>query len=358
MKPSHAHQWVYCPGSVGLQKKYPDNRDNTGRLDGLSAHRLAEQMLTGAPPTPHNLPDEYVRAVGVYVDHVRSIVGERHLYVEYPLTVDLVHHQCRARLDAAWYDSAVDHLHIWDAKFGYGIVEPYENWQLILDAIGLSAQIRYGTVSLHIAQPLAFHPGGPIRTWTTTEDRIKSYVPMLRKAALATLEDNPPTLTGSHCKNCSALSYCPSAVLAVGFAVDVAGESTPITQTPEMIGHRLAILSRAEEMISHARKAMESTALSLFKNGTVVPGWQVGSTPGRLNWLPGKEVEIKTMAALMGVTVTKAEMITPTQTINAGVPAEVVEMYAKRSAGALKLERVNIHKPTVIGGMFNAQITR
>lgn len=344
MKPSHAHQWVYCPGSVGLQEKFPDNRENTGALDGISAHRRAEKLLNGQQPVSCALPEEYINAVDMYVNHVKSIAGNKPLYVEYPVIADLIHFNCHGRVDAAWYDSVNNHLHIWDPKFGYGIVEVFENWQLIIYAIALTSLIRYANVSMHIVQPLASHSDGPIRTWTISVEKAKSYVTTLRQAALATLESNPPTLTGHHCKHCSAITACPSANLAQGYAIDIAGWSIPVTQTPEMIGHRLAVLSRAEEMITHARKAMESTALNMFKNGTVIPGWQVGSTPGRLNWLPGKEDEIKSMAALMGITITKEGMITPTQAITAGIPEEVVEMYAKRSGGSLKLERANINK--------------
>lgn len=351
-KPSKAHQWVYCPGSVALQEQYPDRRDNSDALDGISAHHRAACLLDGKPVVSTVLPQDYIEAVDMYVGHVNQVTGGRARYVEYPVTAFNIHPNCNGRLDAAWYGSAQDILHIWDPKFGRSFVDAFENWAMLCYAIGLTTQINFGRVQMWIVQPRCFQ-GESIRSWMVTREELKPYQDTLHQAAYKTQLPNAPTMSGPHCANCSALVNCPSANAATGHAIDVAGSSSgAMTLSPAQLGYRYAILTRAKEMIDHMAKAAETGIIQTIKRGEQVPGWEMHQAPGRLKWLPGKEAEAKAMALLMGVDITKEDFITPTQAITAGIPAEVVEMYAARSGGGTSLKPVDIGKPTIIKEMF------
>ena len=103
-----------------------------------------------------------------------------------------------------------DTLYIEDLKYGYGIVEPEMNWQLIGYAIGQCVRVDklYGyrprNISLTIHQPRPFHEKGRVRTWVITIqelmeryneicDRMKQYVDGSKELA-----------TGPACKYCTA----------------------------------------------------------------------------------------------------------------------------------------------------------
>lgn len=345
-KPSHADVWVYCPGSVALRERYPDKRDNPDRLDGIAAHGHAPRLLIGTVPAPPPaIPSDYMEAVDIYVDHVRSITGGKppH-YNEYPFTAFNVHPKCNGRLDAAWYDSAADILHIWDFKTGRSFVDAFENWQLLCTADGMSGAINFGRVQMWIVQPRCFQ-GDPIRSWMITRNELRPYVTTLHEAAHKTQLPDAPTLSGPHCKYCSAMIYCPSSTAATGHAIDVAASSSgAMGLTSAQLGTRYAVLCRAKEMIDHMARSMEAGIIQAIKGGEQVPGWQIDRAPGRLKWTVGAENEAKAMALLMGVDITKEEFITPTQAIEAGIPAEVVEMYAARSGGSTSLKPVNMNQ--------------
>jgi hypothetical protein len=352
-KPSHAGRWVYCPGSVALQERYPDQRDNSDALDGISAHHRAACLLDNKPVVPTTLPEDYIDAVDLYVDHVSQVTAGRARYVEYPVTAFNIHQKCNGRLDSAWYDSAADVLHIWDFKTGRSFTDAFENWAMLCYAIGLTAQINFGRAKLWIVQPRCFH-GDPIRSWTVTRDELRRYSETLHVAAHKSQEPNAPTCSGPHCAWCSALINCPSSNAATGHAIDVAGSSDgAVALTPVQLGTRYAVLCRAKEIIDHMAKAAEASIIQIIKRGEQVPGWEISQAAGRLKWLAGKEAEAKAMALLCGVDITKEDFITPTQAIAAGIPAEVVGMYAARSGGGTSLKPVNYNKFTLVKEIFN-----
>lgn len=361
LPPSSSNQWIACHGSLYMQRKYPGVEDESAK-DGGTAHALGAHKLDSSHPKPPDFTDEMQDAVAIYVDAVRSITQDHKVKVEVRLDIPAVHPSCWGTCDCLWYDSKNDTLHIFDFKYGYGVVEIFDNWQLILYALGALEIYKATNAHLHIIQPRAFHPDGPHRTWKTTSANIFEHAETAAIAAASALsvltiapKDGNGILlaTGPHCRYCSALFACPAAQRAEGSAIDVQDVTTLFNPTPAYIGFELAVLTRARDIIEHRLSALEQAALEMDKKGTVIPGWEVGFTAGRTVWDldPARETELETMAAFYGVKVSTRSFITPKQAAKAGLPEEVVTLYSKKNPGKAKLKPINTNKvKQLLGG--------
>ncbi len=376
LSPSSAGIWVNCPGAVILQEQHPGKSDNLTRVDGDTAHVLGSQALscgvsaagvTAARPEgastadPVVLPgvtDEIVDAVRVYVDSVRAIVGPTPpVRTEYRVGICGVHPDCFGTMDAWWYDADSHVVHIWDLKYGWGIVEAVNNWQLLMYAIGHDAVFSTSAeYHLHIVQPRAPHREGPVRTWKLSANELIKYRAIAHDAALVALSDNPMVNTGPHCRYCSALYACEAADKAVLFAVDVSDSASAPTPELEQLGRKLLVLRRAAEIVKHQLAAVEQVAMAMCSAGKTVPGWDREVSAGRLEWDAGRTDNFTQIAALCGVDIFKPPALkTPTQVVKAGVPKELVAQYSKRKAGAAKLVPV---KDSHIMRIFQNEPTR
>ena len=95
---SSAPQWVFCPGSVQMQERFPEDEDSQSSLDGTAAHDFAKVALDygdegdtinmemisrtndfyhPAPPIePIPVTDEIIHAVRTYVGAILSITSK------------------------------------------------------------------------------------------------------------------------------------------------------------------------------------------------------------------------------------------------------------------------------------------
>lgn len=347
LAPSDAGRWVNCAGSALLQHQYPENDQSESAREGELAHDLAAMRLGREPRMEHGVIDpEMERYVDDYVFAVHSVYIKSRMRIEEKVVAASIHPEhCWGTCDLWWYDSAADILHIWDFKYGWSIVEAVFNWQLIVYAVAILESVQAGNVHLHVYQPRPYHPEGPHRVWKLTRAEVLERVPVLQVAAASALAPHPPLSTGGHCKHCTALYPCPAAGKSVGYAIDVACQSSVPHTPPEQLGYEVSVLRRASEVISGRLAAAEETALAMIKQGAIIPGWTQTFTAGRETWETGKEEEVRTVAALYGVAVnTPPDLITPNQAIKQGLPEDVVKMYTNRTAGKAKLEPINAEK--------------
>ena len=180
--PSSASRWGACPGSAVLEAGYPDNPEHEeSRKEGNASHWVASSVLTdGARPqdfvglTAFNgiiIDDVMVDAAMVYVAAVLAVSGEV-LKVEQAVQIARINAACFGTPDSWYYDAVQGILHIFDYKYGWGVVEAFENKQGvcyyagIIDELGIPDE--HLRVHIHIIQPRPYHWGGPVRTWETT----------------------------------------------------------------------------------------------------------------------------------------------------------------------------------------------
>lgn len=348
--PSHADTWMLCPASAWLRTKYP-TPDSTLRQESIQAHQVAADWIMNGLRATLQPPLEYRNAVEQYVTAIRGIAGDHKVMVEEEYPANILGDSHKVRIDAYFYDSKSDVLHIWDAKFGFKPVDVFLNWQLLIEAISLTDFIGFGNTHLHIVQPRTWHPDGVIRTWKLRRNDLCQYRAKiaLRVNELLEIQSkglDAPQVTGDHCRLCSAFLFCDSIIEASLNAVDVAYKSFGVNHDPYRLSIEYRIISRALELLQHRFAKLQQAGI--YAGG--LPGYEVTQGKGNLNWKGGEEEKIKSMARFCGVEITKESLITPNQAINAGMPETIVNNLSERTGGSKKLQP--IRKNTKIQEIF------
>ena len=244
LPPSGAYQWLPCPGSIAACASIEEIPSEAAML-GSIAHDLAVCCLTRR----HNAA-EYVgywgwcnrhQAVGV---QKAGITGEDMAYVvqvDYEMAGYL-----QVYLDAVFsvtntlvaplvaYEQALDlgwlvpgmfgtgdvvakepfgRLYIIDLKYGFTMVEPEDNPQLKIYALGALGPDNPDAVTevvVRIVQPRAPHARGPVREARYTPEALYEWAHRtLEPAAHRALAPDAPRVAGDHCRFCDAYEACP-----------------------------------------------------------------------------------------------------------------------------------------------------
>lgn len=353
--PSSAGVWVKCPGSVAMKEQCPERpRETNAHEEGHAAHWAAAERLSGRVTTPSELkgatdPEGFIITDEI-LDHVEIYARDvfSHAFnplVEKTVRAPRIHAESWGSVDCSHYDQEAGILYVWDFKYGWGLVEVFENWQLINYAIGLIDQITGGngladqhlTVSMRVVQPRPYHRDGSVREWRVKASDLRAHANLLHMAAEKALSPNPTVTSGDHCRYCSARIACPTAYKAAMNAVDYTEQANIDKLSPEVMADTLHVLYQAQRAIKYLVTGIEAEAIATIKEGKAIPGWGIDPGMGRLEWAhPIKEV--LTLGIMVGVDLrTAPEAITPTQAKAAGVDKALVDSYSKRGKAAIKL---------------------
>lgn len=358
LSPSASGRWVHCPGSVTMEERFPETTRSEAAEEGTASHFVGSETLSGRaiPAAGQTAPNgviltaEMVEAAEVYTDAVASAAPPGALLqVEKPLRVGRVHADCWGTPDLWYFDPTSWTLHVWDYKYGFGIVEPFENWQGIcyatgaLDIVAANMGQPVGlidqrvTVVIHIVQPRPFHIVGPVREWKIPASDLRGYVNRLEASAAAALGENPRTISGDYCRYCSARHACPAAQKAAMFAVDYTDRAAAEELSPEALAIELRTLQRAAKAIEYRLAGLESQAIAMLQGGGFIPGFAIDSGKGRPAWT-GTAAEVFALGDMFGVNLRKPEEpVTPGQAKKAGIPADVVAALSESKGSGIKL---------------------
>lgn len=345
LAPSSAATRMQCPGSRFMESLRPDIKTPKSE-EGDLAHLVLKHTLLGLE-LPVGATDEMLDGAELFVDALPPNAGDAH--VEEAVDCSVVHPMCYGTPDYWTWDAAGKMLHVRDYKFGHLYVDAFENWQLIEYALGiidshrLSETWEDGVAVLTIVQPRCFVGNSPVRSWAVPFADLCVYRDRLAASELASMQQNAPTKTGSECRFCKARSTCTSLQQAAHAVVDMAGESTPHNLTPAALGGELAMLTGAMALLKGRIDGLQEETLQRVKQGANVPGWRIEQGQGREKWVRSVE-EVIALGEMMGVDVSKRGVITPRQAVKAGLAEELVQSYAARPMGELKLVPDDLNK--------------
>lgn len=333
LAPSSAHRWVACPGSIRISEGIVEP-ETEASAEGTLAHKAAECALLNKP-FHEDATDEMIDGAIIYADYIRSIVDPR-LRIHIETKVDGVHPENWGTPDA--YVLTHDTLHIFDYKFGRGIVEAYRNWQLLNYAAGIVTKKWDGSIHMHIIQPRAFHRNGTCRVWTIARSEATSFFEQLRSATIEALRPDAKCFTGSHCEYCPGRYRC-DALLKCGYSIiERSGESLPLDIAADTMGMILTQVRDSIERLNAIQSGLEQQVMSALRSGARVPGWHIETGSGRERWRVPYE-EVVALGDAMGVELRKPGLITPKQSIKAGLSRELVDSFTETPAGKTKIER-------------------
>lgn len=353
LRPSSAAIWAGagCTMHPHMAAKYGGAAlDQTAAEEGTAAHWLAENLLLdpdreafkrylGAPaPNGVMVTEEMAEAVQVYTDHVKGLRGDLHI----EQGVD-VFKSCRGTPDLWVYDPQADTLHVIDYKHGFGIVDPFRNWQLSLYAAGILKAwtgLPPANVELTIIQPRAYSRDGTIRSWRAPGAELDS---MWAQATVRAVEANsaPVARSSSGCRYCPARHACPAAIDAGVQLYEAATEALPYDLEASELGVQYEILTRAYEQLGFLVTAYEEQIKSALYRGGKVEGYGLEEKRGRAEWSVEPE-EVQALGELYGVDLCPPTPLTPSKAINKGVDKGVISAYTQRHSKGHELVTVNL----------------
>lgn len=325
-----------CGASHRLQHGYP-NDDNDASKEGTLAHEWAKYRLLGGDQRPDDL--ETRGHVETYVNLCNSLKMEHCLY------------GIEEQIDDGHVSGTTDfwswtpyELIIADLKYGFGWVEPENNWQLIMYAVliwlkyGNSGQVMPPRVRLIIYQPHANHPEGATREWSFNGELLRGYYNQIRNRVSEIESCTETAIAGPHCRYCRAITDCTTNWRNVSGLLDIAYTPEKLELSPVQLSAELDNLYQAADLIKHRLTALEASAEKRINAGEIVPGYVVKQSYGRLEWTVPDPVDA---CNDLDVDITTGvKFMTPTQVINSKLLSEkMVSMMAKRSPGAFSLKK-------------------
>lgn len=312
LAPSAAARWGRCAGSVNLIAKLGLDVDDGGNefsREGTAAHEVAAACLNSGHDAwtcvgdvriigGHKVPvsPEMTEGVQVYLDYARSIKPTKGGgFVEHSVGLPELHPDLRGTLDLGVIHVSEATLEIVDLKFGFGVVEPENNPQLMTYGASLLSRVKtlypkIVYVKFTIAQPRAPHPKGPIRSWTVyAKDLEKWAVEVLGPAAHATDKPDAPLAPGDHCHDyyCPARNQCPA--LRANFLADVAALEAAPAQPEGLNSVELGSLIARFSALKDRMKMFEDEAFSRLMRSEAVPGLKLVTMRANRVWKDGAE---------------------------------------------------------------------
>ncbi|QJD55191.1 hypothetical protein Psm1vBMR14_gp39c [Pseudomonas phage MR14] len=328
LAPSSAHRWVPCPGSVQLEAQYPETDEGESAAEGTAAHFAGSEELLGRDVREGQradngvvLTEEMLEGAALWVDDVMAVGCPAELQVEQRVAMPRIHAAAFGTPDTWFYDQTNGHLYVWDFKFGYGVVEAFENWQLmaytcgILDLLGIDGRNdQHLWVHLRLVQPRAHHRDGRVREWKVLASDLRGYFNRLHDAAHEAMGPRPHTLSGPHCLHCKAAHACPTLKRATWSAADYLGGHVAEDLSADAAAYELVLLEHITELVKARKRAREADVEARLRRGEAVADWTLETTRGRTVFTEEGGKDVILMGDIYGVQLRKPEApITPAQ---------------------------------------------
>ncbi len=329
--------------------------DHTVRNEGDAIHWLAEQILTGK----HSISELVDRKApnGLFItadmlehssEYISDMIDKPNLEIEVSGYLIYPNATITTRTDCRYIEGNT--LYINDFKYGWGIVEPENNWTLIAYAMDYFQHCQHDIhhVVMTIYQPRPHHHKGHVRSWKITAEQLISYASRI----FDTLSNpNDQLNTGEHCRNCPALTHCPAAHKAEMNAVDASEIAFNDNISDKVLSLKLDTIKRAADILKEAEKAYSELALHRLKSGQIIDNYSIDNDLTNEKWKDGISVDV--VKAMTGIDVSKPSMITPNQAIKKGVPETIVKSLCERQSKGVKLIRISANDKA--NKLFNQQ---
>lgn len=341
---SGSHRWKHCPGSIALSETVPAPPSSVFAEEGTGAHALAEKVLKETPNAFYyvgrekfngfEVNEEMAEAVQMYADHVLNVKNETkgELIVEQKFELPHIHPDIGGTADTV-IKQEFGELHVIDFKYGAGIaVEVENNSQAMIYALGAALGGEYEEVHIHIVQPRAFHPDGPIRTWKIKFDDLIQWGKELKKAAMRTEEKDAPLEAGEWCQFCPAKGVCPKLYEKAIVEAKIDFNSGKLPDTATMTDEHIAKVINAKKLIVNWIEAVEDMAKMRLENGETIEGIKLVSKRTSREWVDERLAE-RELYKKFGETVYKKSFVSVTQAEKLFGANDISNLYHSVSSG-------------------------
>ena len=335
-----------CSGSLFFEN-LPKQPTNAAAEEGTAAGEWLQFLLENK-----NVPVPTHAKNGVYFDDEMKFFTE-------PIAAEIFKRAktkplCETRIDwptrsGIWirgsYDISYvdndDNLVIEDLKYGYGLVEVKENWQLLGYAIGevIRRQTAFDKIILRIQQPRPHHEEGPTREWVMTYNELLVYKEMIETKMIAIAGGGVELVTSSKCKYCPAAPEACTAFNRAAYAgIDfVLNHFQQDHLSEREIQFQLDLMGRVMDVLKIKDSSLKELAVARIAEGKIIPSYMTEASYGDRKWKKG--VSPKAIEVMTGRKIVEETMLSPAKAEKLGIPKEVINSLVDRHFVGQKLVR-------------------
>lgn len=338
---------MQCSGSLFF-KDLPKEPQSEAAKEGVAAGECLEHYLNGKNSVPTHARN------GVLFDddmlyHAQEAANE----IEPRATGKI---DCEKRIDwrtlsGIWIKGKADASYIMgedlcvdDYKYGWGLVEAEENWQLLAYAIGevIQRNMSFTNIILRIWQPRPHHEDGPIREWRITYEELLKYKQVIEDRMMNIFNGEKGLMTGTSCKYCPAASACPAFNKSFYRGVEVTHDFIQDGISDDELSFQLDMLERIGEVFKIKKSSLEALAISRIASGSLVPNWIMEKSYGNRKWLSTVNPDVVKM--MTGKDIIQKSMLSPAKAEKLGVSKDFVKRLVSRPFLGQKLKRCDTKK--------------
>lgn len=335
---SSAYRWIegHCPASIRMSKPYPSST-NEAAEQGTAAHELREFCLKiGVSPRDcigmtfngFEVDTEMAEGVSIDVNYVNRLTLE---YGVKPLLEQRVTMSSLGRTDVfgtADTTFIVPHkrlVHTIDFKFGFGVVEPEENWQLrgycvsTLDTFDLWGKVD--KVITTITQPRYQHNKGLVRSTSYTTEQMNEFGDTFYRSILAADDPRTKPNPGKWCKYCPARGNCRARMLKT---IEMAYRGEPID---ELTSDEIEILLAEIPVMTAHLEAIEKEAVRRAQRGHRFGDWKLVDSRPRAKCSDEKQLIAEAVAAGVNADRLFDKRLKAETSIRKVLPGELVDKF-------------------------------
>ncbi|MCK5126797.1 MAG: DUF2800 domain-containing protein [candidate division Zixibacteria bacterium] len=358
----NAGQWMKCNGSVQMQTLFPalPGEQSESAREGIASHEVTQKMLESFKDATEQtltmvdvigttssngvlITDEIAQAA---TDATTAVITAQPLgglfdkmHIEQRIDSSFINPEMNyIKPDCYIWDDVNGILDIWDFKFGRRVVEVFENWQLILDAICLREHLdltgfddQHIRVRMRIFQPFASHIDGVNRVWECMLSDLRPFANALIDGARVSMTDDALCIPGEQCTYCTGRRGCESLSRSNYNFMDYNGHAIPHELKGLNLSSEYNLLKHYENLIKSRLSGIEEQVLHDIRNGEIVHGLGVTQGYGRQRWRKDvDQEEVIMMGEMMGVDLRKPrELTTPKKCLSLGVDESVIDAYSE-----------------------------
>lgn len=336
---------MVCAGYVFLEVEEIES-ENAAAKEGTAAGEYLQLLL-------ERKPIGHIASNGVYFNDEMA-------FYTLPIAEDINDRAttqvlCETRIDwqtrsGIWIKGSYDYsfvdkrgyLCIEDLKYGWGIVEVKENWQLIAYAIGeiIRRGEAFSHISFKIHQPRPHHEDGSTREWILTYAELLEYKEKIENRMTELANGRKDFQTSDKCKYCKgAAEACPAFSRLFYRALEVSTEFVQDSLTNQEIANQLDQVKRALEVIKIKSDSLVELGNFRIKKGEIIPGYiQVQQKTNR-EWKPG--ISPESIKLMTGKDIMEKSIMSPAKAEKLGVSKELVKQLSETRLSGMKLEKKN-----------------
>lgn len=321
--------------------------DTQLRDEGNAFHWLAQEAFEGRVDV-REYQDGVIAPNGIAITPMMFTHARQYLGALYPGQMEITTSWgvegkfiINGRADHIGYDPHSETLDVDDAKYGYTLVEPENNWTLLSHAIGWWMQHRkpIRQIRIRIHQPRPYHPLGPMREWAITFDELMVFYERIS----ATLSNPSDTLqTGPYCFKCAKIGVCPAARAANMSAIDVMQHAYTDDLSDEQLADEIRLCEYSFKQMKNRLDALKDMGMYRAKNGHVLPGHMLERTYSNRTW--NKGVTPAMVRVVTGRNLTVEKIVSPSEAKALGVPDLIIDALTSRVETGVKLVSVDVSR--------------